>query len=137
MKMKTFSRRAAGRTFSVEVPLHKAPDGVVEVHAGDALRAELEIAAQMALEGPIHGETFTFMRRSLGMYAKTLAELLDVRAESVSRWERGERAMDRAAWLLLADVVLERAGKGMPILELMERHRAGRRPARAGRAASR
>ena len=114
-------RKIAGRTYTVDVPVHVAEDGELVVSARDAAGGDLAIAAAIAAEGPVLGETFSWMRRAIGLQAKVLAELLDVRPESVSRWERGERPMDRAAWLLLADIVLDKAGRRLPAMELMSR----------------
>lgn len=120
-KKMTLKRKIAGRTYSVEVPVRIAADGEEVVDGAVAASADLAVAAAIAAEGPVSGETFSWMRRAIGLQAKVLAELLDVRPESVSRWERGERPMDRAAWLLLADLILERAGKRVSVLDLMKK----------------
>jgi DNA-binding transcriptional regulator YiaG len=129
-KKTTLERKIAGRTYVVAVDAHVAADGVEVIQAKDLAAVDLAIAAAIAGEGPVVGETFSWMRRAMGLQAKTLAELLDVRPESVSRWERGERPMDRAAWLLLAEVVLDRAGRTVPPLELMTKIAANTRPPR-------
>ncbi|MCC7074394.1 MAG: helix-turn-helix domain-containing protein [Deltaproteobacteria bacterium] len=129
-KKSTIHRKIAGRTYAVAVPAHVAADGELIIKGKDLVAAELSIAAAIAAEGPVLGETFSWMRRAVGLQAKHLAELLDVRPESVSRWERGERPMDRAAWLLLAKLVLDKAGKRMPALELMSRIAANTQPPR-------
>ncbi len=74
-------------------------------------RADLAIAAELALAGPIHKDTFKFMRGALGETAKAVAALLGVSAETVSRWETGARDVERCAWLVLGNLVLERSGK--------------------------
>lgn len=132
-KKYTLKRKIAGRTYSVDVPVRVADDGEEVVDGEVAANADLAIAAAIAEQGPVAGETFAWMRRAAGLQAKVLAELLDVRAESVSRWERGDRPMDRAAWLLLADHVLERAGKRMSVLELMKKIASGASRARSVR----
>lgn len=129
-KKTTIQRKVAGRTYIVEVPAKVSADGEVVVNGRDLANAELSIAAAIAGEGPVLGETFSWMRRAIGVQAKALAEMLDVRPESVSRWERGERPMDRAAWLLLAEAVLDRAGKRVPPLELMAKIAATTHPPR-------
>lgn len=120
-KKMVLRRKIAGRTYSIEVPVRVADDGEQVVDGEVAVAADLAIAAAIASDGPVAGETFSWMRRAVGLQAKVLAELLDVRPESVSRWERGERPMDRAAWLLLADLILERAGRRLPVLDLMKK----------------
>ena len=88
-KKMVLRRKIAGRTYSVEVPVRVADDGEEVVDGEVAVAADLAIAAAIAADGPVAGETFSWMRRAAGLQAKFLAELLDVRPESVSRWERG------------------------------------------------
>ncbi|HJW74668.1 MAG: hypothetical protein A2138_18745 [Deltaproteobacteria bacterium RBG_16_71_12] len=127
-KKTTIHRKIAGRSYAVEVPVHAAADGEQVVKGKDLAAADLSIAAAIAGDGPVLGETFSWMRRAIGLQAKHLAELLDVRPESVSRWERGQRPMDRAAWLLLAKLLLDKAGREMPALELMSKIAAQTQP---------
>ena len=47
------------------------------------------------------------MRKSVPLSAVELASLLRVAPETISRWETGERAVDRAAWLVVRALVLE------------------------------
>ncbi len=70
-------------------------------------RFELTVAVDLALAGETKGEVFKFIRKAVGMKATELAELLGVAAETVSRWETGERAVDRGAFALLADMARE------------------------------
>jgi DNA-binding transcriptional regulator YiaG len=111
MQTKPLTRKIAGRTFSVDVSVTESEDGPT-VNLRDAADAELAIATALALEGPVHGEAFKFMRKAMGMPATELGELLGVAAETISRWETGAREVDRGAWLALGSLVLER--KGMP-----------------------
>ncbi len=70
---------------------------------------ELAIAQTLAERGMVSGPAFQFMRRTLGLRAVDLAELLDVAPETISRWEAGARDVDRAAWTALAGLVMDRA----------------------------
>jgi DNA-binding transcriptional regulator YiaG len=45
------------------------------------------------------------MRKELGLKATELADILNVSPETVSRWENGAAAVDRIAWILVAEVV--------------------------------
>ncbi len=47
------------------------------------------------------------MRKSIPLSAASLAELLRVAPETVSRWETGERAVDRASWLVVRGLLLD------------------------------
>lgn len=125
----TLKRNIAGRSVSVVIPARW--DSEVEDYtasAEDARAGELAIAVEIARTGPIHGEAFSWMRRCIGLSARKLAEVLDVRHETISRWENGVAPVDRAAWLVLGDLVLDHAGAHVPTLERAERLAARKRP---------
>jgi hypothetical protein len=61
--------------------------------------------------------------------AVTLADLLDTSPETVSRWERGVSHIDRAAFAILAGIVMEKADHRSDTLERLQ---ALRHPARLG-----
>jgi hypothetical protein len=103
------TRAVAGTTYVVSVVARKCRACKETFVPGKALeRVELTIAAALAMDGPPTGETFRFMRKALGIAAMKLAVLLDVAAETLSRWERGQRAVDLNAWLTVGTLVLER-----------------------------
>jgi len=79
---------------------------------GTALeQADLEVACVLASRGQASGETFRIMRKTLGMRAAVLAQLLNVTAETISRWENDQRAVDVNAWLAVGSILLERTGR--------------------------
>ncbi len=80
-------------------------------------RAEVAIAIQLAEDAPIGGEAFQWMRKSIRLKGAELGEILGVRAETVSRWERGDVEVTRAAWLWLCGAVLEANGKKPALVE--------------------
>lgn len=84
---------------------------------------ELAVAEKLAGLGIRTGEAFKFMRKALGLRAVDLAELLDVAAETVSRWETGEP--EARAFALLGSIVAERL-RGQE--ETVDRLRALRSP---------
>jgi DNA-binding transcriptional regulator YiaG len=126
----TIKRKVAGRTFTVEVPAVRDAEYGDTVSLADLARAELEIASQLALEGPVSGEAFRYMRGALGIQAKDLATLLDVTPETVSRWENGARDLDRGAWIALGGMALEKAGKPTVTRERLERAARTEKPPR-------
>jgi transcriptional regulator with XRE-family HTH domain len=85
------------------------------------------------LQGPATGETFRFMRKSLGMRAADLAELLDVTPETISRWETGKLDVARSAWATLADVVVEQAEGRSRMLDRLRTLREPKKLAKAVR----
>ncbi|HSY20520.1 MAG TPA: helix-turn-helix domain-containing protein [Polyangiaceae bacterium] len=68
---------------------------------------EHAVARSLAEHGPVSGATLRYMRKSVPLSAVELASLLRVAPETISRWETGERAVDRAAWLVVRALVLE------------------------------
>jgi DNA-binding XRE family transcriptional regulator len=95
----------------------------------DQERAELAAAAEAIRAGLRHGRTFGWTRRALGLRATDLAALLDVSAETVSRWENGHRAVDRSVWNTLADLVEDRlAGRTVTADRLRQRARRPEAP---------
>ena len=77
-------------------------------------RFELRVASDVARSGNMSGESFRFMRKSLGFHAKALGELIDTPPETISRWETGSRPVDRFAWITLATMVIDQAEARTP-----------------------
>ncbi len=99
----------AGHKFTRSIPaLRCARCGEETMKGADIEAFELEVAAELARHGELPADAFRFARRTLGMRAVDLAELLDVTAETVSRWENGKQAIDRRAAALLSSMVLDR-----------------------------
>jgi putative zinc finger/helix-turn-helix YgiT family protein len=93
----------------------------VEVHArgqrcnscGETLYTGLEVDRQfdevarvIVARGIRDGSEFQFVRKATKFRAADLAELLDVRPETISRWERGEAEIPRAAKYALGQLLL-------------------------------
>src|SRR5689334_13025966 len=108
----------AGRTFAASLPAKRC-EACGEVYIDGSVVAAFERAVDLALaqEGPARGETFRRLRKTLGLRAVELAELLDIRAETISRWETGATAVDRAAWATLAAMMIERAENSTAMLD--------------------
>lgn len=65
-----------------------------------------EVARAIVARGIRTGEEFKWVRKATGYRAADVAELLDVRAETISRWERGEADIPRAAAYALGQLLL-------------------------------
>lgn len=76
----------------------------------DRARIDLEVASVLAMRAEPAGERFRFLRFALALRGIEVAALLGVTAETVSRWENDQRAVDLNAWVTLGSMVLERAG---------------------------
>jgi DNA-binding transcriptional regulator YiaG len=91
--------------------------GAVFLENTSLQRAEMEIACDVARHGPISGDAFRYLRKTLGLRAVVVADLLGVTPETISRWENGQRQVDKTAWLTLGSVVLEHASRPPETLE--------------------
>jgi YgiT-type zinc finger domain-containing protein len=115
----------AKRRFVAKLPAQACRAcGTTEVDVKALERLELEVACELARRGPACGETFRYLRKALGMRALDLAELLDLTAETVSRWENDQRAVDGPAWIALGSMVLEKAQQSTSTLERLRALRA-------------
>jgi putative zinc finger/helix-turn-helix YgiT family protein len=88
-------------------------------------RLELEIARRVLEAGAHSGAAFRFIRKTLGLSATSVAELLNVAPETISRWENGKREIDRAAFATLGALVNDALANRTDTLDLL---RAMRRP---------
>ncbi len=96
------------RTFTGGIPAERCPqcgETYTEKHGHQALA--LSAARALIEVGEVNGATLRFFRHSLGLTGAALAELLGVASDTVSRWERGERNVDRLAWATVAGLVLD------------------------------
>jgi DNA-binding transcriptional regulator YiaG len=78
--------------------------GEVYWPGAEVKRQETEAAAMIVARGIRNGKQFQFIRKMLQLKATDLAALLDVRPETISRWERGEYPVDRAAAFVLGEL---------------------------------
>src|SRR3954467_14646614 len=123
-------RTVAGHSFKATVPaLVCASCGAVYFNGIALGDFDLAVANKLARAGVSDGEAIKFMRKAVGLPAVTLAELLDTSPETVSRWERGVSHIDRAAFAILAGIVMEKTEDRS---DTLERLRALRNPARLG-----
>ena len=110
-RVKTYKFRHGVAT--VEIPAVKcATCGEGYLKGLDVQLGELAVARDLATMGPVNGETFAFMRSAMGMPAAALADLFNLRPETISRWENDKAKVDRAAHQLLATILLEQLEKG-------------------------
>ncbi len=111
----------AGATFSGMVPTRRCDAcGEVYLAAEDGMRFDLRVARELGSRGAATGEAFRFMRKALGMRATDLAELLGVAAETISRWERGERPVDRAALTVVGALVADKLDGRATTIKLLK-----------------
>jgi YgiT-type zinc finger domain-containing protein len=106
----TFKREIAGMPLVITTPARKCSEcGAVVVSSDDAEAGELAVASHLAMHGPISGASFSYMRRILGLSGVDVGRLLNIGAQTISRWENGLRDPDHSAWLTLGSMVLDAA----------------------------
>lgn len=73
------------------------------------------MAEHVARSGNVSGDTFRFLRKVLGLQAKELSEIIGTPAETISRWEKGVRDVDKFAWVTLAAMVIDANEERAPV----------------------
>ena len=92
------TQSVGGRDFVVTVATEACRAcGSVFLENASLQRAQIEIACEVARHGPVSGEAFRFLRKALGIRAIVVADLFGVTPETISRWENGQRPVDKAA----------------------------------------
>ena len=61
-----------------------------------------------SVSGITDAEALKFMRKVTGLNGKEFAELLEVRPETVSRWEKDKRPIDRATYAIIRQLIFDR-----------------------------
>ena len=119
----------SGRTFACDIQAFACPKcGEQLVSAAPLIEVEHAAAVEIARTGPVDGESFRFLRRGAGIKAVDLATLLNVRPATISAGETGKGEVDRAAWMVLAQLVLEHFKAKTPMHERLERIAKGKPP---------
>jgi len=119
------TQSVAGREFVMTVTAGACRAcGSVFLENASLQRAEMETACELARHGPVSGDAFRYLRKTLGLRAVVVADLLGVTPETISRWENGQRPVDKAAWMTLGSVVLEQASRRPETLERLRELRA-------------
>lgn len=72
--------------------------------SAEVRRQERLVAAALVERGIKSARDFQYVRKIAGLKANELAELLDVRPETVSRWERGDGEIPRSAIFTLGEL---------------------------------
>lgn len=107
--MEEVSRTIGDYTFSATLPVTIC-EGCQErfYHSNDLNQFHIQAVAWLAQAGANGGEIFRFMRKTLGLRIKELAQLLDETPENISHWEQMHSNIDRKAMSLMGAFVLDR-----------------------------
>lgn len=101
-------RHVAGHAFKAALPAQVcASCGATYFADADVAGFDLQVAATLAESGIKDAEALKFMRKVTGLNGKEFAELLEVRPETVSRWEQAKRPIDRSTYALIRQLVFD------------------------------
>lgn len=115
------------RRFVATLPVKECPAcGESYIASADLARFEEAVARALVEMGDDSPEAFRFLRKTVGLPAVRLAELLAVTPETISRWENGKRPVERRALALLQALVMDYAAGSTATLDRL-RALAGRR----------
>lgn len=113
-KRKAHSLKIAGVLLKGDVAVNVCGKcGTSLLDVGELEQFEINAAASLAEHGVCTGEAFRFIRKALGMRASDVASTLGTTPETVSRWETGQRDVDRHVFALLAELAIA-AAEGRP-----------------------
>src|SRR5262249_9756196 len=99
---------AAGTRFVADLEAQKCRKcGEVYIADAEFERAHHWVAERLVDLGVSTGDAFRFLRKTLGMRAIDLAELLTVDAVTISRWETGASTLNPLALATLGMLVLD------------------------------
>lgn len=115
----TKSHHVGDRRIDVEVPAKVCACGESFIQGQVAARADLQVAAELARCGALDGATLRFQRKSLGLTAKRLADLLGLSASHLSHIENGKQPVPRLAAVLVGRMVLDRVDGAERTAELL------------------
>lgn len=105
-KTPTETLEIAGYVFTAQLPSLVCEACGEGSYAGEDLhRFELAAARKLAEIAEPSGEAARFLRKSIGLKAIDLAQLLHITPEILSRWENGKLAVDENSFLILGDLV--------------------------------
>ncbi len=96
----------------------------ITIAQSDLVAFELRAVAEVLSRGWVGAGPFRAARKVLGFTGSELAALLGVTPETLSRWENGQRDVDRLAWSVVASLVEERRA-GVTTTELVRGCRSG------------
>jgi DNA-binding transcriptional regulator YiaG len=79
------------------------------------------VAKELANAGVKTGDVLRFIRKAAGVRAVDLAALLDVRPETVSRWEHDKRPIDRGSYAVLHQLLIEKLAESTATADYLRR----------------
>ncbi len=103
------ARHVAGHAFTARLPSQICSScGTAYFADEDVASFDLHVAAKLAEAGIADAAALKFMRKVTGLNGKEFAGLLEVRPETVSRWEQGRRPIDRSTYAIIRQLIFDR-----------------------------
>lgn len=103
----TLTREIGEHTFSATVSGQVCGAcGETIAELADGERFDLAIAEILSEAAPT-GDSFRFLRKVVGLRGRDLARMLGIAGDTISRWENGKHAIDRAAFFVLGQIARE------------------------------
>ena len=102
------TRKVVGHTFTALLPAQicgKCGESFFESTV--VAEFDLRVAEALLQAGETSGAAIRYIRKAAGIAASELAGLLDVRPETVSRWEHDKRPIDRGSYAVLHQLILD------------------------------
>jgi transcriptional regulator with XRE-family HTH domain len=126
-----FSMTLGGTAFNVDMLMRRCRSCKERYLKPGALDVVyFEAARHFARSGDIRPETLKIIRKAAGLPAVELAELLDLRPETIWRMENGKTPPDRRTVALLAAIVEDRATGSTGTITLLRDLRDARKRAK-------
>ena len=101
-------RKIGGQVFVTELPARKCSScGEQTVSGPDLLAFDAAVAGELARSGVSSPDALKFLRKSMALTAAELAELLELRPETISRIENGKMPVDRRTVALVGALALD------------------------------
>ena len=120
-----------GHRFTAQLPAARCLVCQQVVVQAEHMRTfERRVAAELAKAGLRMGDSFRYLRTTLGISEENLAELLDVPSDHVGYWETGKWPVDPRALAVLSALVLARFEEKHSVLDCVAVLRAPRKLAR-------
>lgn len=104
----------------VGLPCCEDDDGDLVIHVPNINVLHRSLVSAIAQKGTaISAQELRFLRTEMGLTQAELAEVVDRDGQSIGRWERGEKPIDRSAETLIRILALQHVETAVPSLEQM------------------
>lgn len=116
------SPQIGAHLFTAQAPTLKCSHCGLEIVDGPSVeRFEVLVAQELIESGVRTGATLRYVRKILDLRANELAELLDVKPETISRWENDKVAPDRIVLAVLGGLITDQLSHRTETIDRLRR----------------